>query len=330
MSRILITGGAGFVGAHTARYLMDAGEEVFIYDFFHQYSFPLQPTFLENMNYRFEGLLQGANILRGSTSNKDNLRRVILDVQPEYIIHLAALPLANVALRQTEEAFEGIVQGTVNVLEVLRDVDSIKNFVYVSSSMVYGDFKRVPMPEDEPKDPKEIYGGMKLAGEILVQVFSKRHNIPYAIVRPSAVYGPTDNNRRVLQIFVEKAMRNEVIEAVNPDTSFLDFSYVEDTAAGLAQVAMSPNSIGQAFNITRGEGRSLSDAISILRQYFPDVQVKATGDTENYRPNRGALDVSKARELVGYNPKHGLEEGLAKYIEYVRTYNKSLQPGGNG
>ena len=329
MSRGLVTGGAGFIGSHTVRRLLDTGHEVFAYDFFHQYIHPIQPTFLENMQYRFDTLLNGAQVLRGSTTNKDGLRRHLMEVQPEYIIHLAALPLANVALRQTEEAFEGIVQGTVNMLEILRDMEGIKRFVYISSSMIYGDFKQIPMPEDGPKDPKEIYGGMKLCGELLVRVFSKRYGIPYSIVRPSAVYGPTDNNRRVLQIFVENAVCGKPINAVDPESTFLDFSYVKDVAEGLRCVTFAPAAQNEDFNVTCGEGRSLGEAVEVLRKHFPNLDVRVKANEETFRPNRGALDVTKAERLAGYKSTYTLEQGITEYVEYMRTHNRSLYPAGS-
>jgi nucleoside-diphosphate-sugar epimerase len=329
MAKVLITGGAGFIGSHTVRKLLDQGEEVAVYDFFHQYIFPMQPTFLENMQYRFDVLLKGAQILRGSTDNQDELRRQVLAINPDYIIHLAALPLANIALRQSEEAFNSIVRGTVNMLEILRDMSGVQKFVYVSSSMIYGDFAQAPMPEDGAKDPKEIYGGMKLAGEILVKVFSKRYGIPYAIVRPSAVYGPTDNNRRVLQIFVESAILGLSITVVNPDTTCLDFSFVEDVAQGISLVTQSRNATNEDLNITRGEGRSLGEAVQILRGLFPNLQADTKIEEQGYRPERGALDISKARKLVGYNPSYSLEAGLEKYVAFVLAHNPSLRAQGD-
>jgi len=324
MSKILVTGGAGFIGSHTCRKLMDAGEEVIVYDYFHQYIFPIEPTFIENTNYRYDVLLKGSDIIRGSTYNKDELRRHITSVKPDYIIHLAAMPLANVALFRTEEALNSIVLGTVNMLEILRDMNGVQKFVYISSSMVYGDFNRTPMPEDGDKNPKDIYGGMKLAGEILVQVYSKRYNIPYTIVRPSAVYGPTDNNRRVLQIFIENAIQGKPIVVTNPDITFLDFTFVEDVAQGLMKVTLSPNVANEVFNITRGQGRSLKEAVDVLKSFFPDLEVQVKKETESYRPARGELDISKARKLVNYEPKYSLEQGLEKQIDFIKAHNSSF------
>lgn len=324
MGKFVITGGAGFIGSHVACNLLERGEEVVIFDVFHQYIYPLQPTFAENMKYRYEALLKGAQIERVDTANKDALRRLINEVNPDRIIHLAALPLANVALRQTEEAFQGIIQGTVNLLEVIRDDVEIERLVYVSSSMIYGDFATVPVPEDSYKDPKEIYGGMKYAGEILVQVFGKRFGIPYSIVRPSAVYGPTDNNRRVGHIFLENAFRGQPLRVKNGASTVLDFTYVEDIAEGLVRVALSPDAAGEAFNVTAGHGRSLRELADIVAGHFPGVEIIEEPDTETFRPDRGALDVSKAARLVGFEPRFDLETGIARYVDHMRRHNPSL------
>lgn len=326
MARILITGGAGFVGSHTTRRLLDEGHDIWALDYFHRYIHPAPPTFIENTQYRLNALLSGASIVYGSTSYKDDLRRHVSTIRPEYVVHLAALPLANRALQATQEALDGIVLGTVNLLEVIRDMPSIERFVYISSSMVYGDFTQHPMPEDGQKHPKEIYGGMKLAGETLVNVFAQRYGIPASIVRPSAVYGPGDNNYRVIQTFVEKAVQGEPISAVNPHATSLDFTYVQDVAEGICQVMFSEASIGEAFNLTRGESHTLTQVIEILTELFPDLRVTTTAQDGGYRPRRGALDISKARGLIGYNPRHSLEIGLPKYVEHVLSHNFSLRP----
>jgi nucleoside-diphosphate-sugar epimerase len=317
MSRILVTGGAGFVGSHTVRKLLEMGHDVDVLDVFQQYAYPIDQSYLDNNRYRFEVLLEGANIIRGNTLNKDEVRRTISDIRPETIIHFAALPLANVAIQKSEEAFGTILQGTTNLLEVVRDSDSITRFVYISSSLVYGDFVSDPLPEDAPKDPKEIYGAMKYAGEILVKVFGARYSFGASIVRPSAVYGPTDNNRRVLQLFIERAMAGQPLRVADGKTTFLDFSYVTDTAQGVAAVATSDHAQGEAFNITRGVGRSLAEAVEILRGHFPTITVEETA-LEAFRPRRGALDITKARELVGYSPEYDLEKGISEYVEFIK------------
>ncbi|MGE4263981.1 MAG: NAD-dependent epimerase/dehydratase family protein [Desulfovibrio sp.] len=325
MARVLITGGAGFIGSHITRLLMDAGHETLGVDFYQQYIHPLQPTFLENMNYRFEVLLKGANLVRVSTLSSDSLRRVIDEFKPTHVIHLAALPLANISIHHPEEAFDTIIKGTVNMLEAMRDQPQMERFVFTSSSMIYGDFEKSPQPEDARKEPKEIYGGMKLSGEILTKVYSQRYGIPYNIVRPSAVFGPTDNNRRVLQIFVENAFRKLPIRITNPETR-LDFTYVKDAAQGFIDIAFS-NAPNEAFNLTRGQPTSLREAAQAVKSRFPDLVIEERIKTDTYRPERGALDIAKAVKLAGYSPKYDVETGLNEYVDYMRRYNPSITEG---
>ena len=329
MERILVTGGAGFIGSHTVRTLLDSGVEIVVLDPLHQYVYPIQPSYLENMRYRFEALLKGATVMRGTTLNKDDLRRLIIEVRPSRIVHFAALPLANLSIRNSGEAFDSILQGTVNILEVLRDVDFVERLVYVSSSLAYGDFATSPVKEEAQKEPKEIYGGMKLAGEILTKVFSSRYGFDHAIVRPSAVYGPTDNNRRVLQIFVENAFKGEPLRLKNGATTYLDFTYVKDTAHGVQRTALGAGARNETFNITRGEACSLMEAAMTIKQMFADVVIEDES-VESFYPERGALDISKAQRLLGYSPQYSLGQGLEEYVGFMRRENTSIVTSDSG
>jgi nucleoside-diphosphate-sugar epimerase len=182
--------------------------------------------------------------------------------------------------------------------------------------MVYGDFKKVPIPEDCAKEPKEIYGGMKLAGEYMVKVYSQRYDMPYSIVRPSAIYGPTDNNRRVVGIFLTNAVKGEKIRAKNAEQTVLDFSFVEDVAKGIKLVTFSEKAHNQVFNITRGRGRTLKELLEVIMAVYPNSEIDYV-EGDSFRPDRGALDIEKAKTLLGYLPTHDLEEGIVKYAEYL-------------
>jgi nucleoside-diphosphate-sugar epimerase len=317
MATVLITGGAGFIGSYIARELLAKGEEVVLYDAFIQYVSPLENQYCTHLKERFKGIEDKITIIRGDIRNKNELRRTILKYKPECIIHLAALPLADLADTHSEEALESILHGTVNLLDILRDARFVKRFVYASSSMIYGDFLFHPADEEHPKNPKDIYGGTKLAGEILVQSYGRRYEIEYVIVRPSAVYGPTDVNRRVSQIFVENALRGEKLVLHNGGYSRLDFTYVKDLAQGFVLATYKPEAKNEVFNITRGEGRSLREYAQILQDLLPGVTIIEQPATV-FRPERGALDITKARKLLGYEPQYSLEEGLREYVEYFK------------
>ena len=318
MSKVLITGGAGFIGSYVCHKLLDMGHEVVVFDAFIHYISPLKSILKQYTELRFQGIADQIDFRRGDTRDKAHLRRVILETQPERILHLAALPIADLSNRHSEEALTSILEGAVNVLEVLRDVDFVERFVYISSSMIYGDFEEIPAPEDHPKRPKEIYGGTKYAGEVMTETYSRRYGIPYSIVRPSAVYGPYDVNRRVSQIFVENALLGKPITLFSGGFQALDFTYVEDTADGIIKVMFNENGVGNAFNITYGHGYTLREFAEILQGHFPHLEVRIVEEEDVFRPKRGALSIEKAKQMVGYDPQVSLEEGIKQYLEVYR------------
>jgi nucleoside-diphosphate-sugar epimerase len=318
MEKVLISGGAGFIGSHLAKLFVDDGFEVFVLDGNIQYFYPLSKYSSHNMRYRHDELLRDCILIRGSTLDLNDLRRHIFKIKPDYFVNLAALPLAVTAVKNSEEAFSSILLTTHNIMELLRDYVGLKKYVHISSSMIYGDFELCPNPENASKNPIEIYGSMKLASEYIVKGYAKRFKIPFSIVRPSAVYGPTDNNQRVLQKFIEAALDGGTLHAKNPSTNILDFTYVKDAAAGIKAVTLS-HSVNEEFNITRGEGRSLFEAIEIIRSILGEVAILVEEDTSGIYPKRGALDIAKARKLTLFDPIYSLEVGLREYVEFIRS-----------
>ena len=315
--KIMITGGIGFIGSYITRQLLREGHEVIIFDSFTNYISPLESFYQVYLEKRFKGIEKGLIIIRGDTRNKSEVYRVIRQHKPNRIIHLAALPIADLCNKHSEEALSSILNGAVNVLEAMRDVDQVERFVYASSSMIYGDFQYFPADEEHPKNPKGVYGGTKLAGEIITQSFSRRFGNEYVIVRPSAVYGPTDVNRRVTQICIENALKGEPLVLHGGGHQKLDFTYVTDAANAFVLATLKPEAANQVFNITRGEGRSLKELADIIAGLIPDVTIVEKA-VDIFRPKRGALDISKAKKKLGYEPKYSLEEGMTKYVEFVK------------
>jgi UDP-glucose 4-epimerase len=318
MSTVLVTGGAGFIGAHACAALAAEGHDVVAVDPLRTYAYSFEAHHWHGLRYRREVLLRDARIVVASTENRDELRRAVVDARPDYILHLGALPLATVARVSADHAFESILRGTFNLVELALELETVQKLLYVSSSMVYGDFVKTPMPEGERTAPKDPYGGFKLAGEVIVETFSRAHGLPYAIVRPSAVYGPTDMNDRIVQRFVECALWQRPLTVVDPDRTSLDFSYVKDVAQGLVKALLSPVR-NETFNITAGEGRTLTELHELLRVRYPDMPVEVSASSEDFRPKRGALDIAKARGLIGYEPEYPLERGVGEYVEFLSS-----------
>ena len=318
MAKVLITGGAGFVGAKVAKLFVDNGDDVYIYDSFKQYLLPTPDTTQPNLLIRLKNFINEIELIQGDTLNKDHLRRALNKIKPDIIVHMAALPLAFMAIEHTEDACNSILTSTVNFLEIARDFNHHCRLVYTSSSMVYGDFESDMVAEDAPQNPKEIYGSFKLAGEVVCRGFTNCYGLDLSIVRPSAVYGPFDANQRVLQKFVTRAINGEPLIIDGDGSSRLDFTYVEDAAKGIFLAATHPKAKGETFNITRGRSRTLKDVVDIIQKYIPGLEVEYR-PAPAFLPKRGTLDVTKARELLGYEPRYDLEQGIPIYIDHLQN-----------
>jgi nucleoside-diphosphate-sugar epimerase len=204
---------------------------------------------------------------------------------------------------------------------VLPDPRSLQKFTFVSSSTIYGDFQYQPVGEDHPAAPKGVYAGSKLASEILVQSFARRFGLRYAIVRPSAVYGPFDINRRVVQVFIENALLGQPLRLDDPSAR-LDFTHVTDTASGVVLATLSDNRDSGIFNVTRGQGRSLAELVEVIRKHVPNVVVEG-GNENPEMSKRGTLSIKVAKCQLGYEPAVSLEDGVAEYVPIVRAALKS-------
>ncbi|MCI0651719.1 MAG: GDP-mannose 4,6-dehydratase [Planctomycetes bacterium] len=316
MAKILVTGGAGFVGSFVTRQLVQAGHDVVVLDAFVQYVSPFQSSYQFYLQKRFAGIEESFVMERGDTRDKLNLAQVIQRYRPERIVHLAGLPIADLSNRFPDETISTTVNSTVNILHIIKDLDFVKRFVLISSSMVYGDFRYEPADEDHPTQPKEVYGGTKLAAEVLTRSYGSRFGIPYTIIRPSAVYGPTDVNNRVSQQFIMNALAGTPLTLHDGGAAKLDFTYVADAAHGICLATFAEEAKNETFNITRGEGRSLREFVEILRRHFPNLRTQER-KADVFRPQRGALDILKARSLLRFEPKYSLEAGIRAYLDYV-------------
>ena len=322
MKTALITGGLGFIGTHIAIDLLKNKKvkKCILLDNFGGYINPTRKSFYDYRKKRLD-LIKNKIIERCDTNNFKSVLEIVKKYQPDIVFHTAALPLAKLENLNTDEAKLGSVDSTVNLLDSITLVQNIKKnyrckrFIYISSSMVYGDFKTNKVNETSPVNPKEAYGTMKLAGEIITKGISKLNNIPYTIIRPSAVYGPTDMNRRVSQIFIENAFEDKLIE-IEGKNEKLDFTFIEDLAKGCVLAGIKKQGINQIFNITYGKGQSLYSYVLNLKKLIPNLNYKIKPRDET-KPSRGTLSIAKAKKLLGFKPKFSLKKGIKKYFDFL-------------
>ena len=234
-------------------------------------------------------------------------------VKPDLVIHLASFPRQKVVNSNPTLAADTMMKGLLNLCELSCKYE-VKRFVYVSSSMVYGDFKD-GTDEYAFCKPQGQYAIMKLAGEHLVRDYGHRGCFDYTIVRPSAVYGPCDVEDRVISKFFMAAMRDEVLK-VNGEHERLDFTYVEDTALGIIGASLNKDTVFRTYNITRGESRTLLEAAELITKIVGKGKIEVTHKSEDY-PSRGTLNINAARRDFGYNPTVNIEEGFQNYYEWL-------------
>jgi len=337
-NNILITGGLGFIGSNIAKILIKKkiASKCILLDSFSGYIDPLRGNFSDFRKHRFSSLIdlkeykksKTKNIVveRGDCNDFKLIYKILNKYKPKIIFHTAGLPLCKITNSSANEFRKGSVDTTTNILECVNFFQKntkfkLNRFLYISSSMVYGDFKKNKVTEQEQLNPKELYGTMKLAGETVTKGACVYYNIPYTIIRPSAVYGPTDMNQRVTQYFIEKALAGDKLE-VHGKKEKLDFTFVDDLAEGCILAARSKNGVNNIFNITYGKARTLQQYIKILSNYFKNLKYNFL-ERDKLRPRRGTLSIAKARSLLKYKPKYDLEKGTKKYVEYIKLKKKN-------
>lgn len=311
-----ITGGLGFIGAWCAKKLIETGDKVVIYDLVKNFATGgLAEQYFDSLEQRLKPLKGKAKIIEGDIRDARRLRTAVKSTKPDKIIHFAGLPIADVADRLADEAIAINFGGTANLLQAVSGLKP-KRFINISSSMVYGDFQHIPAGENHPTMPKGIYGITKLGAEHLTRFYSQRYGFDYITIRPSAVYGPTDSNQRVVQLFIEAAMSRKPIVLHDGGKGKLDFTYIDDLVTGVVLALKTDRVKNETFNLTYGQGRSLAELAQIIKSYFPKTKIiSRTIAAELRRPKRGAMDIKKAKRLLGYRPRYSLEKGVAEYLK---------------
>lgn len=311
--KILVTGGAGFIGHNVVRFLEQQGHRCYVVDTCTDYGFISKDElqYLKNeRRQRFRASVHSVDII-----DKIKINTIFMSFNPDIVIHLASFPRQKVVNADPSLASEVMSTGLINLLESSK-LHKIKKFVYISSSMVYGDFTD-DVSENAICRPQGQYGIMKLAGEWLVRDYTRQGHFDHVIIRPSAVYGEWDVEDRVVSKFMLTAMRNGILK-VNGANESLDFTYVEDAATGIVKAALSESAVNNTYNITKSHSYTLLDAA--------ELAVKITGkgtievrDKDKDFPSRGALNISAARRDFGYNPLVDVEEGFQRYYNWFKS-----------
>ncbi len=328
--RIVLIGGAGFIGHNLALVLKEAGAVVEIIDNLQinnlltfaacSYQEDNRDRYFDMINERFQ-LLRQARISLEVQDARDYhaLSRLLSQFDPDVIIQLAAVAHAGKSNKDPHSTFDHSLRTLENALDWARNHDV--HFIYFSSSMVYGNFESDAVSEDTVCDPIGIYGALKFAGEKFVIAYNQVFDLTYTIVRPSALYGERCVSRRVGQVFIENAMQDKPVIIHGTGDEALDFTYIGDLVQGIMKIIENESSRNQIFNLTYGESRTIQQMAAIVMEHFPDVTIEYR-PKKAFMPNRGTLCVDKARKMLRYIPRYPLERGFVKYINWYREQEK--------
>jgi nucleoside-diphosphate-sugar epimerase len=308
---ILVTGGLGLIG-HNVVARLEKDHAVSIIDNRTTYGIVPQSEVDYLMSERLKKI-QTQKIYSASIESAETVDYVIEQNAVNVIVHMASFPRQKVVNANPAAGADVMMRGLINLLESAKK-HRIERFVYISSSMVYGDFEDQVL-EDAECRPQGQYGIMKLAGEWLVKDYARRCGFEYVIIRPSAVYGPLDVEDRVVAKFMLAAMRGQTLK-VNGAGETLDFTYVDDAADGIVAAATRIMARDSTYNITKSHSVSLLEAAEMIVEIVGSGKIEVR-DRDLDFPSRGALNIDRARTILGFDPKVDVREGFEKYYEWL-------------
>jgi len=311
--RILVTGGLGLIGHNVIPRLHAQGHTVVSVDIKTDYGILPKAELDYLMAERIKKIPAEVVNFDIDVCDARAIDLLCLSNQFDAILHLASFPRQKVVNANPALGSRVMSEGLINLLESAQR-HNVKKFVYASSSMVYGDFEN-DIDEDYPCNPQGQYGIMKLAGEWLVKDYARRTGMAYTIIRPSAVYGPLDVEDRVISKFVSNAIRGQTLK-VRGENELLDFTYVDDAADGICSALTLDIANNRTYNITRGSSHTLYQAAKLAVELAGRGTIQLEPKDNDF-PSRAALNIDRARQDLGFDPKVDMEEGFRRYYAWL-------------
>lgn len=305
MNKILITGGAGFIGSHLVNRLIGDGRQVVVVD-------NLSSGRKENINPKakfYKADVRGKTIC--GIFEKEN---------PKVVFHLAAQPLVEEAFKNPFNAIETNIMGTVNVLEICRQRGNLEAIVVVSSDKAYGKSKELPYKEQSPLKGDHPYDASKSAADLIAQAYFSTYGLPVLITRFSNVFGPGDRNfSRIVPGIMESIIKNKEFLIRSDGKMIREYTYVKDIIDGCIKLANYKKSFGEAFNFGSRNIFSVVDAVKeIEKALLVKVDYKILNIAKNEIPEQ-YLDWTKAKEVLNWEPKTSFEQSIKETFDWYNN-----------
>ncbi len=322
--QILVTGGAGFIGGHIAEELAASSHDITVVDNFVPY------YDLGIKDHNVEAARQAAldaggsyELINASITDEDTVNELVADT--DVIYHQAAQAGVRKSIKQPKKVNQCNVDGTINILEAARNHD-IERVVVASSSSVYGKPQYLPYDEDHPTTPVSPYGVSKLATEQYARVYSEVYGLPTVSLRYFTVYGPRMRPNMAMTNFVSRCLHGEPPVIFGDGSKTRDFTYVDDIVRVNDQLLTDDRADGEILNLGSTDNIDIETLATVIRD-----EIDPSLDLEYSDPRRGDAehthaDISKAKEVLEYEPTTDIREGVAKFIDWYRENQDWYDP----
>lgn len=306
MAKYVVTGGAGFIGSHMVEELTRRGETVRVAD---DFSSGLR-----------ENLRAGVDLVEGSICEPDVARRAVAGC--DYVIHLAAVPSVPRSVKDPLTSHRANVEGSLHLLLAARDA-SVKRLVFAGSSSVYGNTVVLPKREDMVPTPLSPYALQKLIGEQYCQMFTRLYGLETVTTRFFNVFGPRQQPGSpysgVISLFIDALDRGASPLILGDGQQTRDFTYVADVVAGVLKCCTADKVSGEVLNLAAGGRISLLDVVKTLQTIMDRSVAPVFGPPREGDVKDSQADITKARRLLGFEPKTAFEDGLGQTVAWYRS-----------
>lgn len=307
-TKVVVTGGAGFIGSHIVEYWLNENAEVHVLD-------NLRSGYLSNIESFSKVIFH-----KGSITNRDLVFQVLN--KADYVHHLAALVSVPESIEKPHECFEINVDGLINVLDASKEF-GIKKVVLSSSAAIYGDNPVSPKTTDMKPEPKSPYGITKLDGEYYLNMYQQMFELGTISLRYFNVFGPRQDPKSqysaAIPIFIDRALKNQPIYIYGDGTQTRDFIFVKDVVEANILAATKNDAFG-VFNVANGSTTTINEIVNLIMKITNSKSVivyqkKRAGDIQN-----SLASISDTKEKLNFNPKTSLHDGLEETIKYFQDY----------
>lgn len=302
--KILVTGGAGFIGSHLVDDLIKQNNQVIVID-------NLSSGKKENINPK-------AKFYKTDVKSK-KIEEIFEKENPKIVFHLAAQPLVDEAFKNPYLAIETNVMGTVNILETCRKKGNLESIVVVSSDKAYGKAKELPYKEHSPLRGDHPYDASKSAADLIAQTYFKTYGLPVVITRFSNVFGPRDYNlSRIIPGALESIIKNKEFLIRSDGKMIREYTYIKDITNGCIKLAQNRKNFGEAFNFGSKNVFSVLDVVNKIQKITNQkINYKILNIAKNEIPEQ-FLDWTKAKEKLAWQPKITFENGLKETFAWYK------------